>query len=1114
MDPIEEATRLAALRALNLLDTDPEDGFDSITDLAVTLTGASMAAISLIDEDRQWFKSKVGLSVCETPREIAFCDHAIREDRTLYVPDARLDARFKDSPIVVGEPHIRGYAGVPLEVDGGFRIGTLCVIHDQPFDLDDRSLQHLAVLARVVEEQIRTRTESAAARRANRLLAVITDIQRDFIADASRIGPAFERLLEAMLEFTGSEGGFISQVAEDETGPYLRTHAILGAAVSDDAGAPEMSGREFRDPDTLVGHTLASGEVVIANQPDEDAHAGNGLDAFPAIRAYAGIPLFSNGQLVLVIGLTDRAAGYTRSLLAECQPLFTAAENLFHAHGAETDRDSARAALAVSKARYDLAIAGSAAGIWEIDFLAGTMFSSDRLRALVGRMPGDPVSGGRVSPDGMEAFFGRVHPADRQRVRTALRAHLKDRVPYALDFSFQHSAGHYLTLYACGQAEWDGDGHAVRMAGSIEDITERSQMIAERDSTGARLAAVTELGGIGSWEVDLDAGTLLWDPMTRRIHEVDDDYVPNLTSAVEFYAPEARARLQESIDHAIEQGEAWDLELPFITARNNHIWVRAVGRAVSVDGRVSRLLGSFQDITERRSREEESKSLSTRLAVALDASDLGLWEYHIESGENTWDARLKDMFGRPGLPTPDFDEWAASIHPDDREAILERSRGAMSRGEDYTHSYRIVRPDGSVRHLRSRGLFCKRLDGGSTIIGVIADITADVERAEELEIQRERAESANRAKTQFLANMSHEIRTPLNGVLGMSQLLGLTPLSDLQDRYLKTLQTSGKALLALVEDILDISRIESGAVKLAIESFELRPVVRSVLDMVETTASQKGIALRLQEDPGIPANVLGDEKNLRQVLINIIGNAVKFTGSGSVDVRLTALPGDRIRFRVTDTGPGIATDQLERIFDRFAQVDTSQTRQHGGSGLGLAICRDLVRLAGGEIGVVSKPGDGAEFWFELPLAAAESVEAAPAALPELSAAPIGPARILVVDDVMTNRLVASALVEHAGHKVQLAGNGVEALEALDRDRFDAILMDIQMPVMSGDEAIQRIRDSGKAYSGIPIYAVTADATKGAREHYLEIGATGYLSKPLDIREVSAALDEVLRGSIH
>ena len=1117
MDPIEEARRLAALHELNLLDSDPEDGFDSITKLAVTLTGAKMAAISLVDRDRQWFKSTVGLGVSETPRSVAFCDHAIRQDATLYVPDARLDDRFKKNPLVVGAPNIRGYAGVPLQVEGGFRVGTLCVINDEPFELDGMTLQHLAVLARVVEEQIKTRSQSAEARRANRLLAAIAGIQREFITDASSIDRAFDHLLAVTLEFTGSTIGFIGEVVEDETGRYLRTQAYSDLSGGDGPGKPRPETVEIRDLDTLVGHTVKTGELVIANAPGQDPRGHCALEAMPSMQAYLGVPLDEKGKVVAMIGIANRAGGYSEALVATCEPLFITAGNLIRARRTEIARDGALAELAVSKGRYDLAVAGSAAGIWEIDFAAGTMFSSERLRELVGRFPGDPAAGGKINPGGMNQFFARVHDADRERVQGALRAHLKDRAPYALEFDFQHTDGHYLRVYVCGQAEWDEDGQPIRMAGSIEDITERSLLLAERESTSARLAAVTELGGIGSWEVDLGTGTLLWDPMTRRIHEVDDDYVPDLASAVTFYAPEARETLQEAINGSINLGEAWDLELPFVTAKGNHVWVRAVGRATLVDGHVSKLVGSFQDVTERRAREEEAKSLSTRLTVALHASKLGLWEFEIATGKNTWDDRLKALFGRSGLPEPTFDEWAAAIHPDDRDAIVTSARTVMKSGEDYSHAYRIIRPDGSIRHVRSRGLFRKRLDGSPTLTGVMADVTPDVERAEELDHQRARAETASQAKTQFLANMSHEIRTPLNGVLGMSQLLKLTPLSDQQGHYVRTLQTSGEALLELVEDILDISKIESGTVQLANDPFDLVPVVESVIDMVEVTARKKGIVLCCEHAPGLSPRVLGDQKRLRQVLINIVGNAVKFTSEGSVTIQIEPQPESRIRFRITDTGPGVAADQLERIFDRFAQVDTSQTRQHGGSGLGLAICRDLVQLAGGEIGVKSQLGDGAEFWFELKLPSAEPVDAVPAvpaALPQLEARPTGSARILVVDDVMTNRLVASALVAHAGHQVRLAGNGREAIDALDSDRFDAILMDIQMPVMAGDEAIQAIRASGKPYSAIPIYAVTADATKGARERYLEIGATGYLSKPLDIKEISAALDEVLRGAIH
>jgi CheY-like chemotaxis protein len=258
----------------------------------------------------------------------------------------------------------------------------------------------------------------------------------------------------------------------------------------------------------------------------------------------------------------------------------------------------------------------------------------------------------------------------------------------------------------------------------------------------------------------------------------------------------------------------------------------------------------------------------------------------------------------------------------------------------------------------------------------------------------------------------------------------------------------------------------------------------------------------------IPDRVGGDEARLRQVLINIAGNAVKFTDAGHVDVRIYRTEGDRIRFEVQDSGPGIPQDRLEHVFDRFAQVDASVTRKHGGTGLGLTICREIVRQAGGEIGVDSRLGEGACFWFEMPLPEMAAVEDKEVRR-ERPALPVAPGRILVVDDVETNRVVAAALVRSLGHEVDTAADGLEAIEALANTPYDAVLMDIQMPVMSGEDTIIQIRSSGERWASLPVFAVTADATAGARERYLEIGATDYLSKPLDLESVRRVLDEAL-----
>ena len=971
LDP--EQKRLAALHALGLLDTEPESEFDALTDLAVGISGARMAAFSLVDQDRQWFKSNINIPAPETPRDVAFCDHAIRQDDVLYIPDATKDERFADNPLVTGEPNIRGYAGMPINTPDGYKIGTLCVIDDKPMDLDAETFERLKSLARIFEARLAERLQRLTELRSNRMLSVVRSIQTDFIANQRDISAAFNRLLDSVVDFTQSQDGFIGEVKTDVEGRYLEIHSVQ--INNKDEYTEEFRkahGHEllrFRNTDSLLGRTLKTEDLVIANEVATDGRAAGTPEGHFDLDNFMSIPLMDGKKMIAIVGVANRFGGYDQGVVDSCTPLLVTIANLIRARRLE----------------------------------------------------------------------------DRERA-------------------------------------------------SVE-----------------RLRAVTESGGIGSWEVDLLTGHPVWDDITKTIHEVPFDYEPVMETAINFYAPEARQTITDLVQRGMETGEGWDVELPLITAKGNRIWVRAVGRPIQEDGAVVKLVGSFQDITERRLREEELKSLSSRLALALDTSGVGVWEHDVETNQHFWDEETARLFGREDHSgVVSMDDWLDTVHPDDIEALMHSVNAALEQQEDYEAEYRVVMPNGSIRYIRSRGVFRQKLDGGWVITGINMDVSRDVETALELDRRRKDAEAASEAKTQFLANMSHEIRTPLNGVLGMAQLLRLTELNVKQTSFVDTLHTSGRALLDVIEDILDISKIEAGMIDIVEEPFDLPATLRSVLDMVWSTAREKDLDLSLDIGASVPQQVVGDQKRLRQVLINIIGNAVKFTATGSVKILARDLNG-RVRFEVHDTGPGIADDQIDRIFDRFAQVDDSSTRRHGGTGLGLAICRELVSLAGGDIGVTSKVGVGTAFWFELPLPASVTEEDESDLLLQVDAGPgtlSHGRRILVVDDVPTNQMVAAALLRNAGHEVELAGNGREAIDALEHKNFDAVLMDIQMPVMSGEEAIKEIRRSDKSYATIPIFAVTADATKGADRRYVATGATGYLSKPLDLKAVSAALVSV------
>ena len=373
---------------------------------------------------------------------------------------------------------------------------------------------------------------------------------------------------------------------------------------------------------------------------------------------------------------------------------------------------------------------------------------------------------------------------------------------------------------------------------------------------------------------------------------------------------------------------------------------------------------------------------------------------------------------------------------------------------------------------------------------------------------RNDALEASRLKTEFVANMSHEIRTPLNGVLGLSQLMRNTALSPEQADLLTMIESSGKALLGIIEDILDISKIESGQFALEPEAFLLRALLQEVQDTVFVAASAKNIALRVTADETVSDRLWGDAKRLRQVLINLVGNAIKFSGDQDVDLRVEPEAPGVLRFSVTDRGPGIAPEQQAAIFERFRQADGSLSRTHGGTGLGLAICKTLVEMMGGRIGLRSAPGQGSTFWFTIASLPAEGiVSGSEAARPASKPVIASDLPILLAEDNPTNQFIIARSLERRGLEVEVVGNGAEALERLGERPYALVIMDIQMPVVSGDEAIRRIRAGTAEVARVPIIALTANATTEAMVAVLAAGADAYMTKPV---RLDALYDQIAR----
>ena len=535
------------------------------------------------------------------------------------------------------------------------------------------------------------------------------------------------------------------------------------------------------------------------------------------------------------------------------------------------------------------------------------------------------------------------------------------------------------------------------------------------------------------------------------------------------------------------------------------------------------LIGSAsvgEDITDRRRAEDLLRQSEEKLKEAQSIGNVGHWEYDLIRNRLFWSEQIFRIYGlSPSDFMPTYDKAVELFHPDDRQMVEDEFRKSVINQTEFEVEHRIISSDRSVKYIVERASVKYDENGNPmSAIGSVADIT-DRKRAEkELVKAKEAAEAATRAKSEFLANMSHEIRTPMNAVINMSRLLTDTKLDPEQLDYAQTLLASSDILLALINDILDFSKIEAGKLDLENIDFDLREVLETVMKITGLKADEKGLRLTYRIEDNVHPYLKGDSLRLRQILLNLVNNAVKFTHQGRIEITVQNaklnMQNDNfalctLHFALSDTGIGISKDRIELMFSPFSQADSSTTRKYGGTGLGLSISKKLVELMGGQIGVESEEGRGSRFWFTASFE--KSVKCQVLSVmgkDNLNTSHLThntSLRILLVEDNLMNQKVAAAILKKSGFSADIAENGKEAVGILEVMVYDLVLMDIEMPEMDGIEAARIIRNMTSENRNVPIIAMTAHAMKGAKEYFIEKGMNDYICKPVNPDELLAAI---------
>ncbi|HEX8413665.1 MAG TPA: PAS domain S-box protein [Sphingomicrobium sp.] len=860
-------------------------------------------------------------------------------------------------------------------------------------------------------------------------------------------------------------------------------------------------------PEELLNQP-ASGAIHPEDRASVIATCGTLLDGAPnPICSYR--QLHKNGSYVWL------EASYRlirNELTGEPREFIASVRDVSRRTAAELERTRSAAELEEANRLLLMAEGMSGFGHWRVDTASGTAYWSDTVCAIHGHPPGYVPA--------METAINAYHPDDRERVQMIVAKASATGEPFEFEARVVRPDGSTRLVQSEGRAEVGPHGVVTGLFGVFQDVTEareaESALLRASEDVAAsnRMLTMAEaVAHLGHWRVDSIAGTHFWSDEVFRIHGLSRDFVPTFANSLETYHAEDRARIAALVQTALSDGSNYSFRARVIRSEGDlvHVFVRGeVDRDAAGD--VTGLFGIIQDVSEEARAEELLRDREARFRLITEqASDM---------------IAIQDMTGSCVFMSPaarsvlgyDPDALLGSrahdyAPPEDHVALDEFGARIMQDGTGaaQTLRFRMRHAEGSYRWMEAAAKLAD-YDGRPCFIAVVRDVTGQVSAERALNEARVDAEAAVRAKSSFLANMSHEIRTPMNAVVGFTELLLASELDGDQRRQTELIADSSRAMMRLLNDILDLSKVEAGQMKINREPFDLAHALKASLKLVAPAAEQKGVQLRCDLAPDLPTTLMGDGLRLRQIVLNLLGNAAKFTSCGSITLRASVQDDSLLAIEVEDTGIGIAADRQAAIFEQFVQSDSGIAARFGGTGLGLAISSQLTHLMGGELALASELGRGTRFTLTLPLGDMMTDEKPAPRLPsrQMASAPNGIARILVAEDHDVNQLLITAMLGKLGFVPEMAADGAEAVRlvlesAASNVPYSLVFMDMQMPEIDGLEASRRIRAEGFDAAALPIIALTANAYADDVEACQSAGMQAHIAKPFTLENLEAAL---------